>query len=1405
MRRIVDINWSSFRTKFNGREREKFEELSYLLFCKEHGQDFGIFGYFNQTGIEKEPIEINGKLVGFQAKFFETRINENVREIMEGISKAKQENPELKVIYYYINKDFSESSIKGGKDPRYKVNIEAHASSKDIEIVWKTTGQLEIQLRHDDYLSIAEYYFELNQGLIDTLINIQAHKDAVLRQIKTKIVYSDKVLKIDRSKTIEEIIEELKPGSVQIIRGDGGVGKTAVVKELLSLCQPYVSYVFRANEFNVSSLHDFFTQWGTVTLRDFINEHRNDQCLVVIDSAEKLSDIEDQLPFYEFFEALLNAGWHVIFTTRNRYYEDLIYLLNERFTCNPSVTDVPLLAVEELQIFSSNYGFDLPSSNKLIDLIRTPYYLQLYLDHYQNIGHEQDYKGFFEYLWSQKIMRSQYRKGNIHMRRSECMLKIVHDKANSGAFYIEPSLCDDKEAISSLYEDEILGCDDAVSRYFIAHDVIEEIALLRLIEQRFAITSSNEEFFESVGCSLSIRRAFRVWLLGKIDSEPEQIWPLVCAVLSDNSISSHWRDESLISILTSTKANEFFNSIEPKLREEEFELFYRLIFLLRTACKEYDNTIANRFKGQHTTVMYLKYVFTQPRGHGWDFAINFIFRHRETLKNWRTIVPLLHDWTRKYKEGPTTRVAGKTALCKYKELTVDEHYWHGEGDVNKGLVKVILNSAGEIKEELTDHFKSVLNIGEPRSEMLVETLLTSLPDSFEVIKALPQCVEELAWFYWFVQPKDDEDPFRNRALELWRDFGLADFCCNRYFPASAFQTPVYGMLMLSHPIKTIDFIIKLTNHSVNAYVKSDRGEEVESILIRVEGVEFRQYIDDLLWNLYRGVSSGPHLLQSIHMALEKWLLELASKDDGAAIESICTYLLKNSLSASITSVVVSVILAYPEKTFNIAALLFRTPELFIYDTHRLVAEQDIKNLYLLAFSFLGNSDLRDERLKTCEDEFRKLSLEHIALNYQMFSYSDEDTGKKRRKILWSILDEHYANLPPEEDQDEHDRTWGTYLARMDIRKMEPKIESQEDNKMVVSFNPTIDPKLKEHNEQILAEIDDQNRFVPLLMWAKDRFMQENDNYLKYGKYNNNVQVAFEETKTVLEELGLDSNGNFKLFYKDLPAYSCAVMLRDFVESLDEKEIAFCREVIMSYIYALRDDNVIYQFNGASEPAIATLPVLAKLFPNDMNVLKEVYLGTLFIEGETSTFVKQSIQNLLWDTSTEDAWSILVGYIMLAERYEDVQEQKRKERDAVFIREPILAVKRKFISQNPDIFNSVIDNDLSIDDLEDIKMCRLSTIVTAIELLPIKLVGDKMKSFFVQALPTLSYAIFTDKEDFDYEVIQRIISKICPMILSSDKSDIDIYIKPFMDSFQFSEHSYLFLFYFIPDNAVASPK
>lgn len=57
---LVDINWNTFRTKFNNEEQSAFERLCYLLFCKEFAKDTGIFRFQNHAGIETDPIEKDG-------------------------------------------------------------------------------------------------------------------------------------------------------------------------------------------------------------------------------------------------------------------------------------------------------------------------------------------------------------------------------------------------------------------------------------------------------------------------------------------------------------------------------------------------------------------------------------------------------------------------------------------------------------------------------------------------------------------------------------------------------------------------------------------------------------------------------------------------------------------------------------------------------------------------------------------------------------------------------------------------------------------------------------------------------------------------------------------------------------------------------------------------------------------------------------------------------------------------------------------------------------------------------------------------------------------------------------------------------------------------------------------------
>lgn len=135
---MQEINWNNFKAKFNGKEQKSFEWLCYLLFCKEFNKNTGIFRYKNQAGIETEPIEHNGQMIGPQAKFYETKISENKDDIKDSIETAKRKNRNLTKIIFYINQEFSESSKKGKKDPAYKIEIENHAKSLGVEIDWRS-------------------------------------------------------------------------------------------------------------------------------------------------------------------------------------------------------------------------------------------------------------------------------------------------------------------------------------------------------------------------------------------------------------------------------------------------------------------------------------------------------------------------------------------------------------------------------------------------------------------------------------------------------------------------------------------------------------------------------------------------------------------------------------------------------------------------------------------------------------------------------------------------------------------------------------------------------------------------------------------------------------------------------------------------------------------------------------------------------------------------------------------------------------------------------------------------------------------------------------------------------------------------------------------------------------------
>lgn len=56
--------------------------LLYAFFCAEHNYEKGIFRFFfNQAAIETEPVAIDGAIVGWQAKYYDTTLSNHTEEI----------------------------------------------------------------------------------------------------------------------------------------------------------------------------------------------------------------------------------------------------------------------------------------------------------------------------------------------------------------------------------------------------------------------------------------------------------------------------------------------------------------------------------------------------------------------------------------------------------------------------------------------------------------------------------------------------------------------------------------------------------------------------------------------------------------------------------------------------------------------------------------------------------------------------------------------------------------------------------------------------------------------------------------------------------------------------------------------------------------------------------------------------------------------------------------------------------------------------------------------------------------------------------------------------------------------------------------------------------------------------
>lgn len=1373
MSTIIKPNWDIFKAKFSDNPQLIFQWYCYLLFCIEFRASYGIFRYKNQAAVETDPIEKDGEIIGWQAKFYETRLSEHKVDLIDAVIKCKRNHASITKLIIYTNQEWGQGQQEN--DPKTKIDIEKKANDMNLTLEWRTASYFESPFVTITNKDLAQYFFTFEKSIMSMLNDKQIHTESILAQIHTSIEFMGQLIEVDRTSSLDSIIKSIDTNQIYIVGGIGGVGKTAVIKKLYEYYNASIPfYLFKASEFNLTSINKLFEGFY---LQDFIESHKNDKTkIVVIDSAEKLLDIENTDPLKELLFTLIDNKWTIIFTSRNNYLENLVYEFVEIYKITPLNIDIRVLSEDELIQLSDIYQFSLPNDTKVFDLIRNPFYLNEYLKVYNN-NEASGYVEFKEKIWNRVIKKAK-------PYREQCFIGIAYERANKGLFYIIPNY--DNKILQDFVEDGILGYE--VTGFFIAHDIYEEWALEKFIESEFLKHQKYNQLFHAIGEALPIRRSFRNWISEKLLLSSELIKPFIEDILIDDSVKSFWKDEVLVSILLSHYSTTLFSLIKDKLLENEYSLLRKIALLLRVACKEIDNDLLRNFGVYQSKTLSLEILLTKPKGTGWASYIDFVYQNWDKLEKNSLffIIPIIYDWNTGSKKGDTTKKASLLGLKYYQWMIGEEIYFNRREKDQEMLFETIVYGASEISPDLSSVFEQVIDNKwkhhrDPYTEF-IGFILTKTGSPIFIINSLPEYVLMLAELYWEKTPSFED---RYGRTDLGQYYGIDDN--NEYFPPSAYQTPIYWLLQADFT-KTIDFIVTFTNKAISTFADSNLGKnEVELVDVYIGDGNFnKQYICHRIWNIYRGTQVNPHVLESMHMALEKYILERAENSRNEDLEYWLLYLLRKTKSASITALVLSVVLAYPEKSFNVAKLLFQTKEFFMYDTDRMVLDQSAKTNFSIGYGLNNRHKLhQDERIKTCDDKHRKNSLEQLAFNYQFFKgdSTTEEEASERQKVIWSIFDMFYNELSQKSTEGHGDKIWRIYLARMDRRKL--KITTEErDGQLLISFDPEMDPELKEYSETSSNEISEKMKYTSLKLWAHYRLIND-DKHKNYSQYDSNPTLVIHEVKDIINGIN-DKSTDFYLFNHSIPGNACSILVRDYYDVLSPEEKRFCKETIMNIASTSLNGPYTYQISDGVEAALSVLPLLFRDFQNDKQTILTTLLLTLCDDhpiGAYCKFAEYSIRpiiDILWLQNKEQAYSLLLGYLLIKPIYEKTRALLRKKNN--YLQEYEIA--QKLIKENSKLLSKIFNNEITVSDLANIEDLELYVLRNAFELFPNNTCSKEHKDLILRIISSFAKKLISyDRDDkVDFETSHGFTKKLSFILLSTNESDIDDYLRLFLVGF-----------------------
>ena len=1067
---------------------------------------------------------------------------------------------------------------------------------------------------------------------------------------------------VDRSIELADLLEKSNESNFIFVTGSRGIGKSGIVKDFVNQYKDIPIFYFRAEDFDKNHISDLFSSFGMKMSLDELAEHFAliPKKILVIESLEKVLELSNGNAFSGLLDFINpQTGWIVITTCRDYAYQKILFHyiqprkvkfaninINE---FNSEQVDFLALKLPKLQNILCN--------KILMDLTRNPFFIEL-ANRVINKGITFDSNAteqeFRQIIWEHVIANSIDRNGGMPAKRRNTFIDIATTRAKKMLYQI-PSTSFDAEVIDKLEADNLLEKDPCSACISIVHDVLEDWALEEFINEKYQqyFTDINE-FLSSIGNEPAISRAFRMWIYQRIRTD-RNTESLILDILNATDIEGYWKDETIAAILQSENPSLFLELkvLNISLFKNDCALLIRFFFILRIACQ------IPRNNDEISKQSDLTFLSLRPYGNGWDAIIKCINKNKIVLpeNTINHIIELLTDWSSLINQFDELPSVSKEVyeICIWLLEPIKSSY-HQEENREK-VIRILLKSSVTNPEKFNELMaKEVLiSKGARTNERLAYvrqlTDLVLFSDITPLVcKYLPRLIYNLAIHEWHSEPIKPEDrkwydiPSMVDANEAYGLIGE-----HKFYPPSALKGPFWSLLCFNFKIG-LNLIIELCNKSAVNYSKSEYAKQPsnETLISEIEltlndKTIIKQFASPILWKGYRGSSVLPYLLQSALMALENWLIAFVENSiQISTVEILFDYLLRNSNSVMITSVLTSIAVGFPKKIGNAGFPFLGCQLLYSLDMERAILHENSNgqiNWFAIDIQ-RGNfmAELyAEERKDATLRPWRKLHLESLLLHYQLDANYQQD--------IFVIID-----MLTNTAEEEINQNLIFMLNRSDIRKLTP-VEDKENNRVLLVNQNELPNDLKS------AQLDSNETMVKLSainslwLWSNE-LIKNNEINSKYFSTYKDALFAAQELWSKLEagELGDLSNMAIGGITKAL----AMCVLHDY-NNLDNNEKNFCNQIICSTILHEADtvnglsSHDVTDHNGSAICAYV-LPILFK-HVGDQEQLNHInYVLAVALTHQNANVRRHAangIREILWLQNSKLAHSFLIMSIKYA--------------------------------------------------------------------------------------------------------------------------------------------------------------